>query len=172
MDEDLPVGPRLARQHRKRRIAAQLLVVVEAFVAQSHAQDVLRQQGQKPMFDSIRGPLVGKATGQPIQQVDLAIRPAQQQRASVTGNLTTGETGLDPAAKIGYKRERFLASVTERASMVWKLLLNKAVMPHNRKAKGDLRALPGWQSEFDIYGSRSLFRLQWMTAASMPTKTR
>ena len=93
----LAVGPQhrvqLARQHRKRRVLAQLIVIVEVFIAQRQAEDALSHQGLDLMLDIARvAPIneaVGKATHQPKAPVDLS----QQQCACVRGDVPTIETG-------------------------------------------------------------------------------
>ena len=80
----LAVGPQhraqLPRQHRKRRVLAQLVVIVEVFVAQCQAEDALPYQRLDLMLDIARvAPVdeaVGEATHQPEAPVDLS-----QQRA-------------------------------------------------------------------------------------------
>ena len=91
------VGPQhraqLPRQHRKRRVLAQLVVIVEVFIAQRQAEDALPHQGLDLMLDIARvAPIdeaVGKATHQPEAPVDLS----QQQRACVRGDVPAVETG-------------------------------------------------------------------------------
>jgi hypothetical protein len=42
----------LARQHRKRRVLAELVVIVEVFIPQCQAEDALSHQGLDLMLDS------------------------------------------------------------------------------------------------------------------------
>ena len=95
----LAVGPQhraqLARQHRKRRVLAQLVVIVEVFIPQCQAEDTLPHQGLDLMLDIARvAPIdesVGEATHQPEAPVDLS----QQQCSCVRGDVPAVETGDD-----------------------------------------------------------------------------
>ena len=76
----LTVGPQhrvqLARQHRERRVLAQLVVIVEVLVAQRQAEDALPHQRRDLMLDIARvAPIdeaFGKATHQPKAAIDLS----------------------------------------------------------------------------------------------------
>ena len=73
----------LAAEHRQQRIGAQLLVVVEVFIAQRQPIDALRQHLGQWMLDQQGRAAVAEAARQPAQQVDLAVRLPQQQRTAV-----------------------------------------------------------------------------------------
>ena len=83
----------LARQHRKRRVLAQFIVIVEVFIPQGQAEDALSHQCLDLMLDIARiAPIdeaVSKAAHQPEAPVDLS----QQQRASVRGDVPAIEAG-------------------------------------------------------------------------------
>jgi len=73
----------LAAQQTKQRIRAQLLVIVQVFVAQCQAVNALRQHLLDPVFDPLRIPGVLKTGRQAAQQMDPALHLTQQQRPSV-----------------------------------------------------------------------------------------
>jgi len=92
----LAVGPQhraqLARQHRKRQVLAQLVVIIQVFVAQCETEDALSHQRLNLMLDIAPvAPIdeaVGEATHQPEAPVDLS----EQQPAGVRGDGPAVET--------------------------------------------------------------------------------
>jgi len=67
-------------------------MVVESFVAKRESVDALLHQLLDRMRDAHRAALVGKAGGEPAQNVGPALDLAQQQSAAVTDNMTTVKT--------------------------------------------------------------------------------
>ena len=98
----------LAAEQPQQRIGAQLLMIVEVLVAQRQPVDALREHLGNRVLDQSGVAPVAETARQPLQQVDLAVCLAQQQRPTVARYLTGGEPGLHPARKMGCKRERFL----------------------------------------------------------------
>ncbi len=89
-----------ARQQAHQRIAAQLLMIVQVLIAKRQAVDALREHLVKLVLDQQRRPPVGETRCNPLQQTDLAIDLAQQQRSAIGRYLTRRETGLYPARKM------------------------------------------------------------------------
>ena len=95
----LAVGPQhraqLARQHCKRRVLAQLVVIVEVFIAQRQAKDALPHQRLDLMLDIARVAPIGEAGGEATHQPEATIDLSQQQCTCVRGDVPTIETGYD-----------------------------------------------------------------------------
>jgi len=93
----IAVGPQhraqLARQHRQRRVLAQLVVIVEVFVAQRQAEDPLAHQCLDLMLDIARVAPIGEAGAKATHQPDALVDLSQQQRTSVRGDVPAIETG-------------------------------------------------------------------------------
>ena len=91
------VGPQhraqLPRQHRKRRVLAQLVVIVQVFIAQRQAEDALPHQGLDLMLDIARVASIDEAVGKATHQPDAPVHLSQQQRACVRGDVPAVETG-------------------------------------------------------------------------------
>ena len=91
------VGPQhraqLACQHRQRRVLAQLVVIVEVFIAQRQAEDALPDQRLDLMLDIARVASIDEAGGKAPHQPDALVNLPQQQRAGVRGNVPAIETG-------------------------------------------------------------------------------
>jgi CRP-like cAMP-binding protein len=93
----------LATEHGEERIMAQLLVIVQILIAKSQPKEALRQHRRQRMFDPVSSPLVGETVGQPTQQLDLAIRLTQQQRAAVAAHLAATKSSLDAGRQMDCK---------------------------------------------------------------------
>jgi len=93
------VGPQhrvqLARQHRKRRVLAQLVVIVQVFIPQCQAEDALSHQGLDLMLDIARVASIDEAVGEATHQPEALIDLSQQQCACVRGDVPTIKTGYD-----------------------------------------------------------------------------
>ena len=91
------VGPQhraqLPRQHRKRRVLAQLVVIVQVFIAQRQAEDALPHQGLDLMLDIARVAPIDEAVGEATHQCEAPVDLPQQQRARVRGDAPAIETG-------------------------------------------------------------------------------
>ena len=83
----------LPRQHRKRPVLAQLVVIVEVLVAQHQAEDPLPHQRLDPVLDVARIAPVGEALGEPTHQSETAVHLPQQQRTRIRGDVAAIETG-------------------------------------------------------------------------------
>ena len=86
----------LARQHRKRRVLAQFVMIVEVLIAQSQAEDALSHQRLDRMLDIARIAPIDEAS------VDLP----QQQRAGVRGDVPAVETSHHRAPFNRFKFEQ------------------------------------------------------------------
>jgi hypothetical protein len=84
-------GFKLAGQHRQHRVVAEFIVVNEVLVAERDADHALHQQGLKAVFDKGRVAMVLKARSQPPGQADHLVGGAQQQRTSITGDVSAVE---------------------------------------------------------------------------------
>jgi hypothetical protein len=93
----------LAAEQPQQRIRAQLLMIVEVFVAQRQTEDTLRQHLRELVLDQQRRSAVHKTPRQTTQQVDLAVHLAQQQRSAVARNPTGGKTCLHATRKMDCK---------------------------------------------------------------------
>ena len=83
--------PQLARQHGKRRILAQFVVIVEVLVAQRQAEDALPHQRLDLMLDIAGVTPINEAVGQATQQPEASVDLSQQQRARVRGDVPAVE---------------------------------------------------------------------------------
>ena len=84
------------------RVVAQVLVVVEVLVAQGDAEDSLGQHVPLLVGDPRRVAWVGDDGVEPVDQSQVPVHLAQQQRTCVTGNAAAVEVGDDlPAADTG-----------------------------------------------------------------------
>jgi hypothetical protein len=77
-----------------------LLVVVQILVAQSQPIDALREHLSKRVLDQQRRPPVGETRRYALEQTDLPIGLAQQQRSAFARYLAGGETCFDAARKM------------------------------------------------------------------------
>lgn len=67
----------LAREHRERRVLAQLVVVVQVFVAQRQTEDPLPDQRLHPVLDIARVAPIGEALGKPPHQPEAPVHLPQ-----------------------------------------------------------------------------------------------
>jgi len=104
-------GLALAAHQGHQRIVPQLLVVVEVFIAQRQTVDALRQHLAQTVLDPVLPPPVGETGRHTLQQTDLAVHLAQQQRAAVARHLPRGEARLHTARKMRCKLEDFLVTL-------------------------------------------------------------
>jgi hypothetical protein len=88
----------LAGQHRHHRVVAQLVVVVQVFVAEGDAGDPLHQQRLQTVHGIGRVAAVLEACRQASGQAEHLVGGAQQQRAGVAGELAAVEGGDHRAA--------------------------------------------------------------------------
>ena len=84
----------------QRRIAAQLVVIVEIFVAQRQRLDALGEEFADLMFDEDGVAAVFEAGGEARQQFDAAADLAQQHGAAVGADHAAVKLGADLAAKM------------------------------------------------------------------------
>jgi hypothetical protein len=106
----LAVGPQhraqLAGQHRKRRILAQFVVVVEILVAQRQAEDTLPNQSLDLMLDVASVAPIDEAAGEAAHQPETLIDLSQQQRAGVRRDVPAVEPGHHRAPFNRFKFEQ------------------------------------------------------------------
>src|SRR5664280_1091963 len=78
----------------------------------------LPQHLRQLVLDQQRSAPVAKASCQPPQQVDLAIRLAQQQRPAVARHLPGGKPGFHLTRKMWCKAERFLDTLCQQRPLL------------------------------------------------------
>ena len=129
----LAVGPQhraqLAGQHRERRVLAQLVVIVEIFVAQRQAEDALPHQRRDPMLDVASVTPIDEAVGEAAHQPKAAIDLSQQQRTGVRGDVPAIEPGHHRTPRNRFKFEPLRRTLCRHRGIpriVEKLLLHNA----------------------------------------------
>ncbi len=101
--------------HRQQRIAAQLRVVVEVFVAQRQGHDPLGQQFGQRMIHEARVAVIAETVGQRAAQPEALVHLPEQQRAAVGGEGAPGEIGHDLATAQVWKEERWVVTDCRRS---------------------------------------------------------
>ena len=86
-------------------------MIVEVLVAQRQPVDPLAEHLGELVRNQQRRPLVGEAGGHAAEQIDLAIRLAQQQSSAVARYLSGRKTGFYSARKMSCKGEDFLITL-------------------------------------------------------------
>ena len=90
----------LARQHRKHKIIAQCVMVIEVFVAQGNGVDALGQQLNHRVFYAVGIAIIGEALRHPRRQGDVPVDLTQQQTTRIrTDPPTIESTGYAPPAQ-------------------------------------------------------------------------
>ena len=79
-------GFELAGQDRHHRVVAQLVVVVQIFVAERNAEHALANQCADLVFDQIGAAMVGEAGRKSIHQTDRPVGRSQQQTSRIRGD--------------------------------------------------------------------------------------
>ncbi len=115
----LSQGIFLAASRRQQRIAPQLLMVVEVFIAQRLPVEPLRQQLRHRVFDKNRVALIAKAGGQSGQQPELLIDLAQEQHAAIAGERPAGKIGDYFSQTQVLKKQRCVLTLCRRRSGGW-----------------------------------------------------
>ena len=118
----------LARQHRKRRVLAQFVVIIEILVAQHQAKDPLPNQRLDPVLDVTRIATIGEATREPADQSKAAINLSQQQRPRVRGNVAAIETRYHSPPLNRFKFEQRRATLCLHRGDPW---ITEKTLLHN-----------------------------------------
>jgi hypothetical protein len=92
-----------ARQHRERRVLAQLIVIDKVLVAQREAKNPLPHQRLHLMLDKARIAPVGEARRKPPHQAEPAIDLPQYQRPRIRGDVAAIKAGNHRAARNRFK---------------------------------------------------------------------
>jgi hypothetical protein len=108
---------------RQQRIAAQLLVVVDVFIAQGLTVNPLGQQLRHRVFDLDLIAVIAKAAGQPSCESERKIDLAQEQAAAVGREGAAGKIGNDFSATKVLKEQRLVLTVCCRRSGGWQFHL-------------------------------------------------
>ena len=95
----------LPRQHRKGRVFAQLVVIIEILVAQGQAEHPLPKQRLEPVLDKPRIAPVGETLGKAPDQTEAAIHFAQQQGSAVRCDVAAVKAG-DHRAPLHYFKSK------------------------------------------------------------------
>jgi hypothetical protein len=90
---------------------AQLVVVEHIFVTQRDAEDALAHQRRHRMFNLLRRPAVGEATGKASNQPNCVIARPEQQSASIRSDLATVKRGHHRAPLDACKIEQLRATL-------------------------------------------------------------
>ena len=104
-------GRELAGEDRQDRAMAELVVVDHDLMPERDAEDTLANQGGDVMLDPLSHPRVAEAGGEAADQVDGAVRRAEQQRARVRGDRATVEPRHHAPALDGCKLEQRRATL-------------------------------------------------------------
>jgi hypothetical protein len=83
-----------ATKHGVQRIAPQVVMVVEVFIAQHQPLKALAEQFWHAMFDVAGIPMIDETVGQIAQDPAVAFPVTQQDATPVTGEVTTPEIDL------------------------------------------------------------------------------
>jgi hypothetical protein len=102
----------------EQRIAPQLVVIVDVLIPQRDAQDALAQHDRQCMLDVALLARIGEALSELLTQALGAVRLAQQQAATIAGEMAAGEIDLDTSASQPLKIETLLITVCRRLSRV------------------------------------------------------
>jgi hypothetical protein len=113
----------LAARGGQQGIVAQLLVVVEVFVAEGFGVNPLREHLFQEVLDKDGVPSIVKATGQLAGQTQGAIDLAQEQHAAVAGEGAAGKIGHDFSGAEVLKEQRLVFTVCRRRSGGWQFHL-------------------------------------------------
>ena len=99
-DRRAALAPRreLAGQHRHHRVVTEFVVIVQVLVAEGDAEHALADEGRDRVLDQPRVPRVAEASGEPANQIQSAIRRAEQQPSGVRRQRAAVELGDDGPA--------------------------------------------------------------------------
>ena len=109
----------LARQHRKRRVLAQFVMIVEVFIPQGQPEDALSHQCLDLMLDIARITPIGEAVGEATHQPDASVYLSQQQRASVRGDVPAIEPGHHGTPFDRFKFEQLWRTLCLHRGVPW-----------------------------------------------------
>jgi hypothetical protein len=108
-----PPAPRLqlAGQHRKHRIVAQRIVIVQILVAERQAEHALAHQRGDRVLDLPGIAAIVEAGGEPLDQADGLVGRPQQQRAGIRCDRAAVERAHNPTPRHGSEVQRILATL-------------------------------------------------------------
>ena len=104
-------GRKLAGEHRQHRIVAEVTVIDHVLMPERYAEDALADQRGNLVLDTPRHSAIAKAGSEPPDQVDRAVRRAEQQRAGIRGDRAAVEGRHHAAALDGGKIEQRRATL-------------------------------------------------------------
>jgi hypothetical protein len=118
----------LARQHRKCRVLAQFVMIVEILIPQRQAKDALSHQCRDLMLDVARVAPIDEAVGEAAHQTETAINLSQQQRTCVRGDVPAVETGHHRMPLNRFKFEQLRRTLCPHRGAPW--IVEKSLL-HN-----------------------------------------
>lgn len=105
-------------EERQQRIVAELVVVVQVFVAQGQAHHPLEEEFLHSEFELLFIPMIGEAVGELADDAEPLFDLAEQQSAGVGGDHAAIEIGDDFSASVGLKQERLWVTVCHDETVV------------------------------------------------------
>src|SRR5207302_7653666 len=104
-DALLALGIFLADEDSEQRVVAELVMVVEVFVAEAQTEEALLEEFGQGVLDQLRVAVVGEAAGELLDEVELRFDLAEQQTARIGGDLPPVETGHDLTGSEGLEKQ-------------------------------------------------------------------
>ncbi len=108
---EAPVTPTRRLQHQ---IVAQILMVVDVFVAQRHRVHPLTQQRQKLVPDLAGLARINEPTRKPRQQAEPAVRRRQQQRPAIRRDIAAAKIRHHPTPTTTWKFDLRRSTIRHR----------------------------------------------------------
>jgi len=100
-----------ARQHRHDWIVAQIIVVVEVFIAERDGKHPLPHQRHHVVLDQVLATIIAKASGKTLHQSNRPIGGAKQKRSRIRRHQSSIEGGVHRAAFHDSKIKPFCATL-------------------------------------------------------------
>lgn len=108
------VGAGVVGQDLPRRVAPEVLVVIQVLVSGGQAEDPLGQDGPLGVGDELGSPRVGDGPVEGIDQAEVPIGLAEQEGTGIGRDPPAGEVGVNRAAGGTGKRERVRGTLCHR----------------------------------------------------------
>jgi hypothetical protein len=115
----IAAGRQFARQHRHRRVVAQLVVVIQIFVAQRNPEHALSDQRPDLMLDQLHCPAIGETLGKPLDQSNRPVRRPQQQGTRIRGHPAAVKPRHHRAPLNGCKSKQIRATLCLHRVSPW-----------------------------------------------------
>ena len=110
---------------------AELVVVVEVFIALGDANDALGDEGAQAVVDPLGVAVISEAVRYMVRNRQVPIHPAQQQGAGIGSDGTAVEIGHNAATTVGFKLQGFGVTLCRHRFSLWNLVnsLAKSILP-------------------------------------------